>query len=78
MICLARKNDVIFVLDRFEKDSLKTEKHDIKRATARFKQLRQRLVEERRNAKHKPRQVDLVTSQLEIFSKISGSLTGDN
>jgi phage-related protein len=53
MIYLARKNDVIFVLDCFEKDSRKTEKHDIKRATARFKQVRQRLVEERRNAKHK-------------------------
>ena len=53
MIYLARKNDVIFVLDCFEKDSRKTEKHDIKRATARFKQVRQRLMEERRNAKHK-------------------------
>jgi phage-related protein len=53
LIYLARKNDVIFVLDCFEKDSRKTEKHDIKRATARFKQVRQRLVEERRNAKHK-------------------------
>jgi phage-related protein len=53
VIYLARKNDVIFVLDCFEKDSRKTEKHDIKRATARFKQVRQRLTEERRNAKHK-------------------------
>ena len=53
MIYLARKNDVIFVLDCFEKDSRKTEKHDIRRATARFKQVRQRLMEERKNAKHK-------------------------
>jgi phage-related protein len=54
MIYLARKNDVIFVLDCFEKDSRKTEKHDIKRAKARFKQVRQRLMEERKDAKHKP------------------------
>jgi phage-related protein len=53
MIYLARKNDVIFVLDCFEKDSRKTEKHDIRRARARFKQVRQRLMEERKNAKHK-------------------------
>lgn len=53
MIYLARKNDVIFVLDCFEKASRKTEKHDIKRATARFKQVRQRLMEERRNARRK-------------------------
>jgi phage-related protein len=52
MIYLARKNDVIFVLDCFEKDSRKTEKHDIRRAKARFKQVRQELTEERRNAKH--------------------------
>lgn len=54
MIYLARKNDVIFVLDCFEKDSRKTEKHDIKRAKARFRQVRQRLMEERKDAKHKP------------------------
>jgi phage-related protein len=53
MIYLARKNDVIFVLDCFEKDSRKTAKHDIRRAKARFKQVRQRLLEERKNAKHK-------------------------
>jgi phage-related protein len=53
MIYLARKNDVIFVLDCFEKDSRKTEKHDIRRAKVRFKQVRQRLMEERKNAKHK-------------------------
>lgn len=52
MIYLARKNDVIFVLDCFEKDSRKTEKHDIRRATARLKRVRQRLMEERKNAKH--------------------------
>jgi len=48
MIYLARKNDIIFVLDCFEKDSRKTEKHDIRRARARFKQVRQRLMEERK------------------------------
>jgi len=53
MIYLARKNDVIFVLDCFQKDSRKTEKHDIKRATARLKQVRQRLLEKRKNAKNK-------------------------
>jgi phage-related protein len=53
MIYLARKNDVIFVLDCFEKDSRRTEKHDIRRARVRFKQVRQRLMEERKNAKHK-------------------------
>jgi phage-related protein len=53
MIYLARKNDVIFVLDCFEEDSRKTEKHDIRRAKVRFKQVRQRLMEERKNAKHK-------------------------
>lgn len=53
VIYLARKSDVIFVLDCFEKDSRKTEKHDIKRATARFQQVKQRLMEERKDAKHK-------------------------
>jgi predicted XRE-type DNA-binding protein len=33
MIYLARRNDVIYVLDCFEKNSRKTERHDIKRAT---------------------------------------------
>ena len=54
MIYLARRNDVIYVLDCFEKNSRKTERHDIKRATARFKQVKQRLFEEKRNAKRKP------------------------
>ena len=53
MIYLARKNDVIFVLDCFEKNSRKTEKHDIRRAKVRFKHVRERLMEERKNAKHK-------------------------
>ena len=53
MIYLARKNDVIFVLDCFEKDSRKTEKHDIRRTKVRFKQVKQRLMEERKNAKHR-------------------------
>ena len=52
VIYIARKNDVIFVLDCFEKDSRKTERHDIERARARLKQVRQRLMEERKNAKH--------------------------
>jgi phage-related protein len=53
VLYLARKNDVIFVLDCFEKDSRKTEKHDIRRATARLKRVRQRPMEERKNAKRK-------------------------
>ena len=52
VIYLARKNDVIFVLDCFETDSRKTERHDIERARARLKQVRQRIMEERKNAKH--------------------------
>jgi phage-related protein len=54
MIYLARRDDVIYVLDCFEKDSRKTERHDIKRATARFKQVKQRLLEVKRDAKRKP------------------------
>jgi len=36
-----------------EKDTRKAEKHDIGRARARFKQVSQRVMEERKNAKHK-------------------------
>lgn len=53
MIYLARIDNVIYVLDCFEKDTRKTEKKDLNRAAMRLKQVRQRLAEERRNAKGK-------------------------
>ncbi len=53
MIYLARKNDILFVLDCFEKDSRKTARRDIARAKVRFKRVRQRLMEEQKDAKHK-------------------------
>jgi phage-related protein len=54
MIYLARVNDVIYVLDCFEKDSRKTARNDVKTATARLSRVKQRLMEERKNAKRKP------------------------
>ena len=53
LVYLARIDDVIYVLDCFEKDTRKTEKKDLDRAAKRLKLVRQRLMEERRNAKHK-------------------------
>jgi phage-related protein len=53
MMYLTRVGDVIHVLDCFEKDSAKTEKKDLRRATARLSQVQQRLMEERKNAKRK-------------------------
>jgi phage-related protein len=41
------------VLDCFEKDTRKTEKKDIKTALARWKNVQQRLLEERRDEKRK-------------------------
>jgi phage-related protein len=52
---LARIDDVIYVLDCFEKDTRKTEKMDIHTASARLAQVKQRLMEERRNEKRKQR-----------------------
>jgi phage-related protein len=53
LVYLARINDVIYVLDCFEKDTRKTEKKDIQTALARWKNVQQRLLEERRNEKRK-------------------------
>ncbi|MGA7156133.1 MAG: type II toxin-antitoxin system RelE/ParE family toxin [Acidobacteriaceae bacterium] len=53
LVYLARIDDVIYVLDCFEKDTRKTEKKDIKTATARLKNVQRRLMEERRDEKRK-------------------------
>ncbi len=53
LVYLARIDDVIYVLDCFEKDTRKTEKKDIKTALARWKNVQQRLLEERRDEKRK-------------------------
>jgi len=55
MVYLARIEDAIYVLDCFEKDTAKTERKDIKTATARLSVVKQRILEERRNEKHKPK-----------------------
>lgn len=51
LIYLARIKDIIYVLDCFEKDTRKTERKDLSRAQDRYKKVRQRLMEERKNAK---------------------------
>jgi len=51
LVYLARIDDVIYVLDCFEKDSRKTEKKDIKTATARLRNVQRRLLERRRDEK---------------------------
>jgi len=51
VVYIARKNDVIYVLDCFEKHSRKTEKRDRDRAKGRYKVVQQRLREEQKNAK---------------------------
>ena len=56
LVYLARIDDVIYVLDCFEKDTRKTEKKDLRTAGARLTQVRQRLVEERRSEKRTPRE----------------------
>jgi phage-related protein len=55
MIYLARIDDVIYVLHCFDKDSRKTDRRDINIATKRLANVKQRLMEERRNAKLKAR-----------------------
>lgn len=52
LIYIARIDNIIYVLDCFEKDTQKTENKDLDRAQARFKKVRQRLMEERKDAKH--------------------------
>ena len=51
MVYLARIEDTIYVLDCFEKDTAKTEKKDLKRASAQLSNVKLRLLEERKNAK---------------------------
>jgi phage-related protein len=53
VIYLARIEGTIFVLDSFMKKSRKTEKNDLNRARARLKRVRQRLQEEKIDAKRK-------------------------
>ena len=52
LMYLARLHDVIYVLDCFEKDTRKTERKDLERSESRYKQVQQRLMEERKNAKY--------------------------
>ena len=56
MVYLARVKDVIYVLDCFEKDTAKTERKDINTAKGRLLAVRQRMAEERRDEKRKPKQ----------------------
>jgi phage-related protein len=51
LVYLARIGDVIYVLDCFEKDGRKTERKDLRTATDRLKQVKRRLMEERRHEK---------------------------
>ena len=56
MLYLARINDVIYVLDCFEKDTAKTERKDLKTAGNRLAAIRQRMQEARRNETQKPKE----------------------
>ena len=51
LVYLARIDGVIYVLDCLEKDTRKTEKKDIKTATARLRNVQRRLLERRRDEK---------------------------
>ncbi len=53
MLYLARVKDTIYVLDCFEKDTAKTERKDLNRASTRLAAVRQRIIEERRDEKRK-------------------------
>ncbi len=53
MLYLARVKDTIYVLDCFEKDTAKTERKDLNRASARLAAVRRRILEERRDEKRK-------------------------
>jgi phage-related protein len=53
LMYLARIDNVIYVLDCFEKDTRKTERKDIARSQNRYKRVQERLREERIHAKHK-------------------------
>jgi phage-related protein len=56
MVYLARIEDTIYVLDCFEKDTAKTERKDLNTATSRLSQVKQRILEERKHEKRKPKQ----------------------
>lgn len=51
LVYLARVKDTIYVLHCFTKDTAKTEKRDLTTAEQRWKQVQQRLREERKNEK---------------------------
>ena len=53
VIYLARREDVIYVLHCFTKDSAKTEKNDLATAKARWKEVQRRLREGRKDEKKK-------------------------
>lgn len=53
MLYLARVKDTIYVLDCFEKDTAKTERKDLNRASARLAAVRQRILKERKDEKRK-------------------------
>jgi phage-related protein len=52
-VIYSRIESTIYVLDSFRKKSRKTEKNDLNRARARLVQVKQRLQEERTDAKRK-------------------------
>ncbi len=56
VVYLARVQDVIYVLDCFEKDTAKTERKDLNRAKSRLSAVKQRIGEERRNEKRKSKE----------------------
>jgi phage-related protein len=53
VIYLSRINDVIYVLHCFEKKSREMPRRDFERARQRFKLVKARLAEEKRNEKHR-------------------------
>ncbi len=53
LIYLARIDDVIYVLDCFEKDTAKTDKKYLKRASTQLSHVKLRLMEERKNVKRR-------------------------
>ncbi len=56
MLYLATVEDVIYVLDCFEKDTAKTEQKDLKTAANRLSAVRQRILEKRSDEKRKAKQ----------------------
>lgn len=55
LVYLARIENVIYVLNCFEKDTAKTEKKDLNKASARLAQVRKKLMEERKHEKRDQR-----------------------